>query len=116
MGAAGSDRPGRSQVSKRIVCTICGSTVLTFANAEDVDPDRLFAVLERELARHLEVIDDRIPPLPEGAEAPGPGDAATWSRTLHLFQVVDDDNEADDLEEELENPELFFYGDMQGWW
>ena len=40
----------------------------------------------------------------------------TWSRTLHLFSVVDEDNESEDLEEELEQPELFYYGDMKGWW
>ena len=103
-------------MSKRIVCTICGATVLTFAGADDVDPDRLFELLERELAKHRDVVDDALPPLPEGTVAPAPGDPATWSRTLHLFQVVDDDNEAEDLEVELENPELFYYGDMQGWW
>ena len=103
-------------MSKRIVCTICGSTVLTFASAEDVDPDRLFALLERELAKHRDVVDAALPPMPESTGAAEPSDAETWSRTLHLFQVVDDDNEAEDLEVELENPELFYYGDMQGWW
>ena len=103
-------------MSKRIVCTICGSTVLTFAAAEDVDPDRLFVLLERELEKHRDVVDAALPPAPEGIAAAGPSDAATWSRTLHLFQVIDDDNEAEDLELELETPELFYYGDMQGWW
>ena len=103
-------------MSKRIVCTICGSVVLTFADPEDVDPDRLFDLLERELAKHRDVIDQYVKPIP-GAESGDPvSDADTWSHTLHLFQVVDDDNEAEDLEVELENPELFFYGDMQGWW
>ena len=49
-------------MSKRIVCTICGETVLTFATAEDVDADRLFAVLERELEKHRDVVDSKLPP------------------------------------------------------
>ena len=53
-------------VSKRIVCTICGSTVLTFASADDVEPDRLFELLERELAKHRDVVDDALPPVPAG--------------------------------------------------
>jgi hypothetical protein len=90
---------------------------LTFTNPEDVDPDRLFSLLEKELETHRDVVEAALPPVTEG-EAAGsvPSDAATWSRTLHLFQVIDDDNEAEDLELELENPELFYYGDMQGWW
>ena len=27
-----------------------------------------------------------------------------------------EDDESEDLEEELESPELFYYGDMKGWW
>ena len=107
-------------MSKRIVCTICGSTVLTFSDPEDVDPDRLFSLLERELEKHRDVVDQMTPPptatVPAGEGAAEDADTATWSRTLHLFQVVDEDDEAEDLEEELENPELLFYGDMQGWW
>ena len=105
-------------MSKRIVCTICGATVLTFAEPADVDPDRLFDLLEQELVKHRDVLDAQQPRRPPGP----PGrrglrrEAATWSRTLHLFNVVDEDNEAEDLEVELENPELFYYGDMAGWW
>ena len=103
-------------MSRRIVCTICGSTVLTFASAQDVDPDRLFAVLERELEKHQDSVDAITPAASQGAESAASSDAATWSRTLHLFQVIDDDNESEDLEVELESPELLYYGDMQGWW
>jgi hypothetical protein len=112
------------------VCTICGATVLSFAEPDDVDPDRLFTILERELEKHRDVVDSALSiasPLPDvGGEASGStaaeggstaqADAATWSRTLHLFRVVDEDNESEDLEEELEAPELFYYGDMMGWW
>jgi hypothetical protein len=105
-------------MSKRIVCTICGATVITFSQPDDVDPERLFAVLEHELAKHRDVVDSELAANPaavaEGPSAPG---AAQWNRTLHLFTVVDDaDHEVGDLEEELENPELFYYGDMAGWW
>jgi hypothetical protein len=106
-------------MSKRIVCTICGTTVLSFAEPDDVDPDRLFELLEGELAKHRDVLDAEAA---AQAAARGVGDAApsseaeTWSRTLHLFDVVDEDDEAADLEVELENPELFYYGDMAGWW
>ena len=103
-------------MSKRIVCIICGSVVMTFTDPEDVEPDRLFALLERELAKHRDVIDEYVEPLPADAAGNPPSDTEIWSHTLHLFQVVDEDNEAEDLEVELEDPELFFYGDMQGWW
>jgi hypothetical protein len=119
-------------VSKRIVCTICGATVLSFAEPDDVDPDRLFAILERELEKHRDVVDGALgavaaslsPDAVAAASSSTPAaqgsssaaDAVTWSRTLHLFSVVDEDNEAEDLEEELEQPELFYYGDMKGWW
>ncbi len=105
-------------MSKRIVCTICGATVVTFAHPDDVDPDKLFVLLEQELSKHRDVVDAEIAANPaaaaESVDAPG---SAPWNRTLHLFSVLDDeDNEVEDLEEELENPELFFYGDMAGWW
>lgn len=107
-------------MSKRIQCTICGATVLTFAEPVDVEPDRLFALLENELAKHRDVIDangDVVAPgtVPEPLQA-ARDQSATWSKTLHLFIVIDEDEEAEDLEEELENPELFYFGDMAGWW
>jgi hypothetical protein len=106
-------------MSKRIVCTICGSTVLAFAEPDDVDPDHLFDLLELELAKHRDVLDarDAEAPAAEGSAAPTPmSEAETWSRTLHLFDVIDEDNEREDLEVELANPALFYYGDMTGWW
>jgi hypothetical protein len=105
-------------MSKRIVCTICGSTVLTFAEPDDVDPDRLFELLELELAKHRDLVDAE-----EAGQAGSAGpdaipltEAETWSRTLHLFNVIDEDNESEDLEVELADPALFYYGDMTGWW
>lgn len=105
-------------MSKRIVCRICGATVLTFAQPDDVDPERLFDLLERELAKHRDVMDAELASnVAAAAEDPVAAGRAPWNRTLHLFNVVDDeDNEVEDLEEELENPELFYYGDMAGWW
>lgn len=86
-------------MSKRIVCTICGRTVLTFEGAQDVDPEELFTILDSELNTHGHSIGEM-------------GE----KQALHSFQVVDEDNEAADLEEELETPELFYYGDTMGWW
>ena len=106
-------------MSKRIVCTICGATVLSFAEPDDIDPDRLFELLERELVKHRDVVDAELAGRadPPGSAGPDPmSEAETWSRTLHLFDVVDEDNEAGDLETELANPALFYYGDMAGWW
>jgi hypothetical protein len=105
-------------MSKRIVCTICGSAVLTFAEPDDVDPDRLFELLELELAKHKDVLDAEAAAQTSSAgPAAGPSsEAETWSRTLHLFTVIDEDNESEDLEVELADPALFYYGDMTGWW
>jgi len=109
-------------MSKRIECTICGATIMSFSEPDEVEPDRLFALLEQELAKHRDVIDAKgdVVPVGEGTSASpetvARDQSATWSRTLHLFIVVDEDNEAEDLEEELETPELFYFGDMAGWW
>jgi hypothetical protein len=105
-------------MSKRIVCTICGSTVLSFAEPDDVDPDRLFELLELELVKHRDVLDAEA--AAQGASALSDtaplSEAETWSRTLHLFNVIDEDDESEDLEVELADPALFYYGDMTGWW
>jgi hypothetical protein len=92
-------KTAKEPTMKRIVCSVCGDTVMTFDYPHEVEPSSLLTTLRAELVKH-----GRDPVDLDNEDV------------LREFVLVDEDMEAERLDKEMGAPELFYYGDDAGWW